>query len=126
MMSQLTLVTFDPAIILPNYPGQAREFHDNENYYNAMGFLANTIRDLESDLSIYRGEDISDTIEEYFSDYCCMHTLEFYQRHTDEMMRKATIMHNLMPAGIFERFDFWEAHPRGIYFSGLLHAIDYR
>lgn len=126
MMSRIAMVTFDPALILPNDPTLFREFHNNENYYNAMGFLANTIRDLESDLSLYRGEDITDTVEEYFSDYRCAHTLEFFEQHKDEMIRKATVMHNLMPYGIFERFDFWEAQPRGIYFSGLLHAIDYR
>lgn len=125
-MSKTTLITFDPRIILPEDPMYFRDLMSNDIYYNVMGFMASAIRDLHSDVSIYQGDDISDTIEEYLSECKDMYTQDYYCRHTDEMMRKATTMHQLMPPGIFERLDFWEQHPRAIYFSGILHAIDYR
>jgi hypothetical protein len=125
-MSQVTIITFDPRLILPYDPIAFHDLMGNEHYYNAMGFLASTIRDLHSDASIYQGDDISDSVEQYFSEYRDMQTQDFYNQHTDEMIRKATVMHHLMPPGIFERLDFWEQHPRAIYFSGILHANDYR
>lgn len=125
-MSQVALITFDPKLILPNNPREQKWFVDNPAFFNAMSFLATTIRDSTTDISIYQGEDVSDSIEEYFCNYRDHHTVQFYEEYRDEMIRKATIMEQLLPPGIYERLDYWESHPRAIYFSGILHAIDYR
>ncbi|MNF25411.1 hypothetical protein D3C81_199920 [compost metagenome] len=118
-------MVFDPEVLLPE--GMAKElFRGNELYYNALAFLASTIRDRDSGLSIYRGEDIQDTVEEWFSSYMDDHTAHHLQDHQAEMMKKATHMHNLLPDGIFERFDIHEIRPRGVFFSGIIHDIDYR
>jgi hypothetical protein len=126
MMNQVVLITVDQNLILPDDPAIREYYRGNQFYYHAMAFLASTIRDLESDVSIYRGEDVSDTVEEWFSEYRDMNTVHFYERYKDEMIRKATHMHHLLPPGVYERLDFHEATYRAVYFTGVVHAVDYR
>ena len=124
-MSKSFIIVFDPETLLPD--GMAKElFRGNELYFDAIGFLASTIRDRDSGASIYQGEDIGETVEEWFNTYMDDHTMHHLQDHKEEMMKKATHMHNLLPDGIFERLDVHEVRPRGVFFSGLIHDVDYR
>jgi hypothetical protein len=125
-MNKTLLTAVDQNLLLPDDPRLRELYRGNEFYYHAMAFLATTIRDLESDVSIYRGEDISDTVEEWFCNYTDMNSVEFFEQHKDEMIRKATQLHHLLPAGVFERLDVHEVHHRAVFFTGVLHTVDYR
>lgn len=125
-MNKLIMVAVDQNLLLPDQMMLKELYRGNEHYYHAMAFLASTIRDLESETSIYCGEDINDTVEEWFCSYKDMMSVSFYENCKDEMIRKATQMHHLLPEGVYERLDFHESYPRVVYFTGLLHTVDYR
>lgn len=124
-MSKSFIFVFDPEILLPD--GLAKEpFRNSEHYFHALAFLTGTIRDFNSGVSIYQGEDYNESMDEWFTSYMENHDMYHLEDVRGSMMKKATHMHNLLPDGIFERLDIHELRPRGVFFSGIIHDIDYR
>jgi len=125
-MTQLAMIAFPRELVMPTDAQRAARLVGCVPFFNAMVFLAMTLRDSMSPISMYEGDDISDTIENYFCDDRNVEVMDYYETCRDEIIAKATVMEQLLPDGLYEMMAYWDTTATGVFYTAVIHYSEFR